>query len=109
MSEVLDFASFGGPVFVGRDNGIEARKRFKIEKYDTEASQVIIKIDPNTYSVNSSFFLGLFGTSLKYFGSKESFLEHYRFDAPDHVMKTLYSVLETSFKSRGTLSLEEKK
>jgi hypothetical protein len=107
MSDAVDFAKFGGPVFVGRDNGLEARKRFKIFRYDGEPEQVTVRIPQDTYSVNSSFFLGLFGMSLKHFGSKERFLEHYKFDAPNHVMTTLESVLDTAFKSRGALSLSD--
>jgi hypothetical protein len=105
MDDVLDFAKFGGPVYVGRDNGIEARKRFKVHRYDTRGSQVTVRIPNETYSVNSSFFLGLFGDSFKRFGTKETFMAHYNFVAPPHVMNTLTSVLDTAFKSRGVLSL----
>jgi hypothetical protein len=108
MDDTLDFKRFGdSSVYVGRANGVAARKRFRVDRYDAENGEVTVVIPTDTYSLNSSFFLGLFGLSLKRFGSKERFLAHYKFDAPEHVMSTLESVLDTAYKSRGALVLEE--
>lgn len=107
MEEKLNFEKLGGPVFVGRANGLAARKRAKIDKLDGWERTVEVIIPDDTYSVNSSFFLGMFGSSMIRFGSKEHFNAHYHFRAPERVLKNLWSVLDTVYKSRGAIALDE--
>ena len=105
MSQLIDFSTLGGPVFVGRAKGIFSRKQLSIDETDAAPGPVTIRIPADTYSVNSSFFLGMFGPSLDYFGSRESFMEHYRFEAPHHVMETLDSVMQTVLTNKDNTKL----
>ena len=105
MAQPIDFSRLGGPVYVGRANGAQARQRLKIDALDAEDGTVRVLIPDQTYAVNSSFFLGLFGPSLVRFDSREAFLNHYDFQAPEHVLETLKLVIDRALASRGKLAL----
>jgi hypothetical protein len=101
----IDFSKLGGPVYVGRANGAQARTKLKIDSLDEVREAIRVVIPETTYAVNSSFFLGLFGPSLMRFDSQERFLEHYRFEAPPHVIDAIKLVIERALASRGKLAL----
>lgn len=58
-------------VISGRSRGEATRKKFKIEKIEEEHNQVKVIIPKECYCLNSSFLLGLFGKSIRKFGSKK--------------------------------------
>ena len=60
----IDFAKLGGPVYVGRANGAAVRALLKLDALDAHDDPVIVSVPEGTYSVNSSFFLGMFGPSI---------------------------------------------
>jgi hypothetical protein len=101
----IDFAKLGGPVYVGRANGAAVRAHLKLDALDTSAEQIIIRVPANTYSVNSSFFLGMFGPSISRFGSREAFFQRYDFDAPEHVRVSLEELIDRTLASRGPLAV----
>jgi hypothetical protein len=101
----IDFQQFGGPVYVGRANGAEARRRLGIDTLDTIEKSIPVLIPNGTYAVNSSFFLGLFGPSLSRFESGEAFLRHYPLKGPEHVVDSLHDIIDRALSSRGRLSL----
>jgi hypothetical protein len=103
--ESINFQQFGGPVFVGRANGAEARRKLGIDELDAAKNPIPVLIPPGTYAVNSSFFLGLFGPSLSHFESGEAFLRHYPLNGPDHVVGSLRDVINRALMSRGRLTL----
>lgn len=82
----IDFAQFGGPVFAGRPKGERARRQLHLDEQDKLADVVAVRIPDDTYSLNSSFFLGLFGPSVVNFKTRERFLAKYRFTAPGFVL-----------------------
>ncbi len=86
---VIDFATFGGPVYIGRPKGEKARKKFDLDKVDNDERTVIVKIPEGTYSINSSFFLGLFGKSIRSSGTREAFLKKYQFSMPDNLSEAI--------------------
>jgi hypothetical protein len=105
VAQPIDFSRLGGPVYVGRANGAQARQRLKIDALDAENGAVRVLIPDQTYAVNSSFFLGMFGPSLVRFDSREAFLSHYEFQGPEHVLETLKLVIDRALASRGKLAL----
>lgn len=105
MAQPIDFSRLGGPVYVGRANGALARQKLKVDALDSEDEQIRVLVPEETYAVNSSFFLGMFGPSLAHFGSRDAFLEHYKFEAPVHVIETLKLVIDRALASRGKLAL----
>lgn len=65
-------------MFSGRNNGKDARKRSKIEIKEEECKEIIIDVPSDTMSINSSFFLGMFGISVRKLGDS-AFREKYKF------------------------------
>jgi len=77
---IIDFANLGMPVFTGRDRGQKARQDLGLDKLPIdEIVRVIIPED--TYAVTSSFFLGLFGASVRELGG-EGFEKKFQFEGP---------------------------
>ncbi len=65
-------------VFVGREAGYACREFFKLGELDKVRTEVTVTISEEVYSVNSSFFLGMFGDSIRSLG-KDVFRSQYRF------------------------------
>jgi hypothetical protein len=105
-TSTLDFGRLGGPVYVGRANGEQARSRLGVDRLDALTEPVEVIVPDNTYSINSSYFLGLFGESVVSFGSEKAFLEHYRFRAPERLMGTIHSHIERALREKGILKLD---
>jgi hypothetical protein len=84
MSEqrVIDFGKYNGPVYTGRDRGARLRAELGLDRVDTSDETVDVRIPDDTYTVTSSFFLGLFGPSVVTLGSKDQFFRKYRFRVP---------------------------
>ena len=105
MSKVIDFSHLGGPVYVGRANGAQARRKLKLDALDAQSESVSVVVPEEAYAVNSSFFLGLFGPSLGHFETRDAFLDHYRFKAPEHIQETIRLIIDRALSSRGKLAL----
>ena len=99
----VDFNKFGGPVYSGRDRGQLARKESDMDTLDLTNEPVHVKIASDTYALTSSFFLGLFGPSIKKCGSKEAFLNKFIFDMPEAFNPMLESCVERAL--RGNTGL----
>jgi hypothetical protein len=82
----LDLNNFrtapGNKIFSGRPRGEEVRRKANIASIEREEDVSIIVLIPNdTFTVNLSFFLGLFGESLQQYG-RPWFEQHYSFSGP---------------------------
>ncbi len=81
-THVLDLARYRGSVenrvLAGREEGKQVRKVAKVEQLDQLLSIVEVKIPQDLFSLTSSYFLGLFGDSIRELGEAR-FREHYRF------------------------------
>ena len=99
----LDRVANGGQVrnLAGKPRGEDARLAFKLDEIDQQGGVVTVKVPDYIYAISSSFFLGLFSRSVMAFGTAESFLEHYRFEASDAVMRQIYHGLDRCLMSRG--------
>lgn len=69
-------------VFSGRDRGEAARRKFALAKHDSSDDVVTVVIPGDTYSMNMSFFLGMFGDSVRKLG-RARFYEKYKFECKD--------------------------
>jgi hypothetical protein len=105
-STSVDFGRLGGPVYVGRANGEKAREKLKMSELDSLDGAVDVRVPVGTYSINSSYFLGLFGASVVHFGSRDAFLEHYRFQAPPAMLESINRHIERALREKGILKLE---
>jgi len=82
----INFQMFGGPVYSGRKKGENANKKINLNNLNDEFKYIEIEIPDDTYSINSSFFLGLFGPIIKKFNSMDSFLNKYQFKCNEDFM-----------------------
>ena len=81
MREVIEFKKLGGPTYIGRPNGEHARNALAIDALENKPGVVFyVDIPKSTYNINSSYFLGLFGKSIRKAGSREEFLSKFQFE-----------------------------
>lgn len=90
----VDFSKIAGRIYAGRPNGIKARSLFDIENCDSMQGKVEVIFPENARSISSSFFLGMFGDSIRKFGSKEKFQSHYAFKANPQISKQIDKVID---------------
>ncbi len=76
----IDLTKHGGPVYIGRPKGEEIRKIYNLDQIDSKDTNVNVLLPADTYTLNSSFFLGLFGDSVRKCGNRDSFLSKYQFN-----------------------------
>lgn len=79
-SKTIYFERLGGPTYIGRPNGEHAREVLKLDSLDENKNmRFVVDIPETTYNINSSYFLGLFGDSVRAAGSIEKFRERFTF------------------------------
>ena len=61
---LLNFRSNGSKIFSGRDKGIDARQKLKLNELDLQEETIEVIVPKDTWSINSSFFGGLFESSI---------------------------------------------
>lgn len=100
---IIDFEKLGMPVFTGRPRGEEARKKLGLDSIDQKGEVVEVKIPQGIYTLTSSYFLGLFGPSVRKYGKKSEFLQHYHFFAPERVSGRLEEWVDRALREKGSL------
>ncbi|WP_425666283.1 hypothetical protein ACPUEJ_01475 [Vibrio tubiashii] len=86
----IDLSNIAGRVYVGRPNGIAARKHFRLDELESENRYPItITFPDNAKTLASSFFLGMLGESVRAAGSREAFLHRYKFNANSQIRKEI--------------------
>lgn len=83
MTTIIDFKTIEGPVYVGRSRGERLRSELNLDNADISDDIVEVRIPDGTYTISSSFFLGLFGPSVVKAGSKSAFYSRYHFICPE--------------------------
>lgn len=85
----LDIVANKGSVrnLSGKPRGEAARREFNLDAVDARGEQVTIRVPDYIYAISSSYFLGLFSQSVTRYRSAEGFLQHYKFEADDVIMK----------------------
>lgn len=77
-----DHRSHKSLVFAGRERGEAVRKATRLEEIDDSGAKVTIVVPDDVISIASSFFLGMFGPSIRRLGEKE-FRARYNFQGID--------------------------
>jgi len=80
--DLADYNSPGVRVYAGRERGELARAKAALDRADEAGEVVIVKIPPDVFSINTSFFLGMFADSIRKLGERE-FRNRYRFEGPN--------------------------
>lgn len=89
-------------VFAGRERGKHWRGEFHLDDLDQAAGAIDIKIPDDIIAVNISFFLGMFGKSVRALG-KEGFREHYKFDCSEDLIPLIDLGIEQAVKTSSAL------
>lgn len=97
----LDLSTINGKqykVLSGVDLGEIARNSFGLDEEDEKAEVITIEIPEQVYSVNSSFFSGVFQKSLKKLG-EEKFREKYIFECDEvirmNIENGIFNIVKT--------------
>ena len=75
-------------VLSGRDEGKKWRNEFNLENLDNSGEVIKVQVPEDLYSINPSFFLGLFGKSVRLLGV-ENFKKHYIFLCDEIIMECI--------------------
>lgn len=100
----IDFATIEGPVYTGRDRGERLRQHFKLDEIDLAQEAVRVVIPADTYSISSSFFLGMFGPSVVNAGSREAFYGRYSFETDDFLKEVIDGHIQRALQERNLFS-----
>lgn len=70
--DLEDYRSGGSRVYAGRDRGAFVRMEQRLaEREQDPTAEFEVRVPKDTFSVNASFFLGLFGDTIKEIGEDE--------------------------------------
>jgi hypothetical protein len=89
-------------VFAGRERGKYWRKEFKIDELDTTEGIVEVLVPDDIISLNISFFLNLFGESIRKLG-REEFKKHYVFKSDPILEPLIAQGIEQALKRSSAL------
>jgi len=89
-------------VFAGRERGRYWRDAFKLDHLDQMPEAVEVVIPRDIIAVNISFFLSMFGKSVRDLG-KDRFREHYRFVCNDDLVPLIDLGIEQAVKKSSAL------
>jgi len=85
MPRTIDLGAYrtaGTLVFAGRDRGKQVRGKAGLDEADKDANPIVVHIPEDIWAITSSFFLGMFGPSVRSLG-EEGFATHYLFTGKD--------------------------
>ena len=100
---IINLEEHGGPVYAGRPKGEKVRGKYKLNYADENLIMVKIIIPEKTYTINSSFFLGLLGQSVRHAGSKVAFLEKFTFNTPDRFQSKINDYIGRALHEKKSL------
>jgi hypothetical protein len=88
--------------FSGRERGKFVRRKFNLAKHDSDDCSVTVVIPADTYSMDSGFFLSMFGDSVRALG-KEEFLKKYTFKCEEHFREDIMRNVDRALKTSSVL------
>jgi len=89
-------------VYTGRSRGRDDRKRFNVAALDRSEDLVEVVVPDSVYTMTSSYFLELFGESIRSLG-REGFLRKYKITAPEHVARKIDDWLSRALREKKGL------
>lgn len=79
----------------GKDKGKDLRQQANLDIYDSTDDIIIIVIDSNFTTLDSSFFLGMFEISIQKLG-KFDFYEKYQFKCKENFINNIKAFVNTA-------------
>jgi hypothetical protein len=89
-------------VFAGRERGKYWRVQFGLDSLDSASQEIRVLIPEDVISLNISFFLNLFGESIRKLG-REKFKEHYRFQSDPILLPVIEQGIDQALKRSSAL------
>jgi hypothetical protein len=89
-------------VFAGRERGKHWRTEFRLDDLDMTSVPVQVVIPEDIIAINISFFLSMFGKSVRNLG-KEGFRAHYKFQCNADLLPLIDLGIEQAVKSSSAL------
>ena len=91
-------------VFSGRDVGEEFRKKKNLDELDKASEPTEIVVPKGVYSINASFFLGMFGPSVRSLG-EQKFRSQYKFLCEPVINKNIEDGISRALKDSNALKM----
>ena len=89
-------------VFAGRERGKHWRSAFNLDDLDGADDPVRVIIPDDVIAVNISFFLSMFGKSVRSLG-KEGFRQHYAFECREDLLPLISLGIDQAVKTSSAL------
>lgn len=96
------FHQSGNIVMSGRPKGEQIRSELNLDRLDADPEAVEVDVPEEVVSLNNSFFLGLFGPSVRNLGEGQ-FRSHYKFRCAPPIVKDIDSGIHESLKTSNPL------
>ncbi len=100
--ELSNFKKDSSKVFSGRSEGQTLREKLRLDEFDKSEEKVSLIFPDDTISVNSSYFLGAFGPSIRTLGEIE-FRNKFEFRYPEHLKRNIEDGIKRALKSSNPL------
>lgn len=101
----IEFEKFRSPeskVFSGRDRGRVVREQINFDSFINSVDKVEIIIPSDIYTVNTSFFLGLFGGIIRKLG-EEKFREKFVFICDANILDDIEEGIDRAIKEKSAI------
>ncbi|MCM3663463.1 hypothetical protein M3204_03555 [Mesobacillus subterraneus] len=89
-------------VYSGREEGYELREKLNLEAIDKTKEPILFEFPVDTLSLTPSFFLGLFGASIRKLGAAE-FRQVYHFRGTDVINRSIENGIIRALKRSNPL------
>lgn len=91
-------------VLSGRENGANLRTQYSLDRYDKTKEKFEVLIPDDIFSLNTSFFLALFGASVRTLGENE-FKERFLFNCPEYIRPEIEDGIRRAIKESRALDV----
>jgi len=88
----------------GYECGRAAREKYHIDDIDRTGEEVCIVIPDDVYTITVPFFQGMFAESVHKAGSRENFLNQFKFDVPLALLSQVDHGVRSSLMKRDSAS-----
>jgi hypothetical protein len=102
----IDLGKFKDPnvkFYSGRPRGEAVRKELRLDENENRENNIVVKVPTDVDTIHSSFFLGLFGISVRKCQSKEAFLKKFQFECSHGVSEDVIEGIEQALKRSNVL------
>ncbi|WP_425410837.1 hypothetical protein [Hyphococcus sp.] len=86
----------------GQERGVAARKFFNLDEIDEAGEPVRVVVPDDLDAITTSFFQGMFSSSVRSANSAEAFLDRYRFEARSSIMEQVVRGINRILTPRGS-------